>query len=405
MAENYTQFEGLNVDTKLLILEELDFVSLMTMAEMNQEMRALVVDVYRRKLAAKQIRIIQSVSGMMVLDEGDLISIDNLNFTTKFLQTYGQFVRNISFNYYNAWNEMHGVMDLVIRHCDSLTNFNLRSFSENAFSIVEKPFPKVEYVSIDGNVSKLFSNTLQFNELFPKMRSLILEQSRMVDRKSLLRNFPNLEHLHLSSWDPLSEDELKLFIELNPQIRSLAGFHAPTSFLEFLNDNLPNLDTLDFTLIDGATLSNKIHFHKVTSLRVASSSNNFPTNVKFDQVKELTVDWYFLNPSMWKNFIWRHNTVNKLKLGHAQAKLTDDMIADIGDLPNLQEAFVAIDDRVKTATLVEFMQKNNKLAKLTVMPGFSCFPATVEQMNLRQEIPKEWTLTPLNQVFVITRMV
>lgn len=80
---NGTILTDMNVDCQLLILKELDFVSLINVAEVDEAYSALATNVFKRKFALKIIELRETSSKNEVVELNDVIKIEKFKWYQK----------------------------------------------------------------------------------------------------------------------------------------------------------------------------------------------------------------------------------------------------------------------------------------------------------------------------------
>lgn len=82
------------------------------------------------------------------------------------------------------------------RNSRSLTDLRLKSYDINSLKYVKKQFENIENVIFAGDFNQLASETLQLNEMFPKIRRLSFNFVGVENRNGIDLHFPHLEYFH-----------------------------------------------------------------------------------------------------------------------------------------------------------------------------------------------------------------
>lgn len=405
-SESDTKFADLNDDCKLLILEELDFPSLINMAEANPHFFHLAADVYRRKFGSKEIEIIEPSPGDKPMKESNgKIQILNFVLTEKLLQNFGKFITKLKINSWIINFEMfRWILEQANEHCTALTKLELITFDENALVNVHAPFANVEIVSFRESLTKLIVKDFKLNEMFPKLRALSLPFSHAIDRDSILLEFPNLRHLSASFLKTKGTNEMDVqsMIKLNPQIRNLSVCYITMEFLKFVSETLPDLENLEIVwLKEGAEYNGQIHLKNVRNLNVTSAIDNFPRSVTVEQLEEFTIDWgHTSSPGAWIDFINRHTTLTKLNI--IDDEIDDSKLSMLArGITNLVEATFAISSDIRPESIITFLEAGVNLNRIEM--SFAEPIPEDELMILQSCIEKPWKLTNTSSSYLIEK--
>lgn len=154
----------MNVDCLLLILDKLDFRSLLNIAEMNEDLSVLSADVYRRKFSNRSIHIDELNSkcdGYKIYVYDDHILIDNFNIAVSVLQHFGDQISALKINYKSDKNnQLKQIVAIMNRYCINLIKLQFWSYSQGALDDVQMEFPSVEDLSLRGKFNQMGSKTI-----------------------------------------------------------------------------------------------------------------------------------------------------------------------------------------------------------------------------------------------------
>lgn len=333
-------------DIQVLIVENLDVVDLLSFAEALNTTSYAIDYALRRRFQAKSVQIYSPADEPVpsVEENDNVIRIQDYSSVLRFLTDFGHSMNDIriTLNYASlSANQVATILQLINTHCSkSLKTFGIGvvnsdmpfgvfssrrySVSFNAFT---QPFENVKSVILSSyTVDNLDSSTLNFQELFPGMRSLHLTST------FILRNFSSLETLKFPHLKSLSsniamrntgEREEKQFDETicrnlirnNPQIERLTSQYVTRGLLEFIANELPQLNYLRLGYYREDAVSNAICFENLeTFIQELSMSHTMPGLISFGKLHTLRVDGYWseIDDSRWVEVVRQQNTLKNL---------------------------------------------------------------------------------------------
>jgi len=405
---NKTKFTDLDVDCQLQIFDQLNFPTLLSVAELNSEFSILAAEIFRRKYRHKTIKIQEDFfnDDMAIIEFDDAIQIENFDLVESIFKHFGEFILNVNINF-GKIRKYLDIIRFVNNNSDSLKKLRLEMYGENVFDVIEKPFANVEYVCIVGECKRLGNDKLNFSAIFPKMRRLTLKDSRVTNRTSIDLKFPHLEHLNMAFLHPcgFSEDDIKNMIEKNPQLRSLSLHYTTLNFLQFLSQNLHSLEYLDLPyIITHPSYEGYINFNSVKRLEVRAISDYFAKYATFEQLHELELDSAPYVSSLWIEFIGRITNLTKLKI--IDGEIHDAELAMLTDrVPNLIDASLILGAGIEAETIVAFLQRNINLNRVNLI-FYQMSEGLVEfKFNiLRNAIENNWKISKTMFSYLIERI-
>lgn len=404
IRENQTNLADLNDDCKMLIFEQMEFNDLISMSEINHHFSALATDVFRQKFASKEIEVRQSLDDES-LESDDNIQIGSLDEATKLFRHFGSLITRLKINY-GTNDDCHAkeVISLANLHCDTLRHLKINSFDENALEGVQKPFQTVEDLSMHGKFGKLGSDTLQLNEMFPRMRRWSVNYLRVSEEESMTLEFPNLEHFSVSFIEFLgiSEEVINDVIELNPQIQSISAESSSIEFVQFLSEHLSNLEHLELIWNNAQEIefNGVISFKTVRSFNLTSLFGDFLGHIHFAQLEELKATHCSDYIDMLAIFMEKHSNLTKLNI--LEDELSDSQLKIlIGKIPNLSEASLFVGPDVSANTLIQLVSESIKLKQLNF--SWQERPSYKVINELQSELLNEWNISKGLFEFNITK--
>lgn len=400
VSQPYAEFNDLNTDCKLLILDELNLSGLISIADINQEFHLLAVGIYRRKFARKAIYIgkpTEYLSNLQwsIKELDNAIEINSQHTSIKLLEYFGHLISKLSIYHDDRTSSnTEMIVALASRNCIKLTTFEVDiNYICTLFDHVEKPFANVENVTIKCGICNLASKTLTLNEIFPSMRHMSLNVIRLRDPKSIELNYQNLTQLSISYifYQQNYVLNVEKMLRLNPQISSLKLFDSMFKFLKFASENLPNLAHLDIGHIQRSVGDGDIHFGNVLSLTLRSGIGNFAQVATFDRLHEITIDYARHLPE-WTDLMKGHSTVQKLIVLDGNLSDTDILLLE-ENLPNLVEASFALPPATTEQLVLHILRGFPKLKRFE-LTFYGNQKLTNESVNaITNQIENEWNIT------------
>lgn len=397
---DFSEFDDMNDDCKLLVLEELDIINLFEMAEVNVGFRALVITVLKRKLAGKVIRIRRALPGDgRIYETSSVVDVFDLVLARKLIDYAGLLISKLTVNYWNFSDEqVQDLSKMINQRCTSLTELRISDFNQSSLLAIEQPFYHVEKVVLHGTYLSLTRKTLRLNEIFPKMRSLTLMQLYLFSNDSIHMHFPNLVELEFSFFRIFQamQSELEDMIKLNPQVKSISIHEYSKSFLKFINENLPHLEDLKLDglhVIDHLQRINDhqsqdaINFTTVKNLTVTTMPPVSMALLNFPKLQEFNLISSSGDIHGWINFIRRHD---QLRILRTKGYTISDIISAtfIESVPNLIEASFDTLGKVQIEKIAIFLKKTTHLEKLHLQ--INSIVSESELNQFQDRIKNQW---------------
>lgn len=413
---------ALNEDCLLLILEELDFESLVNIAQTSKAISLQAANVFKRRFSHQKFAIVNHASSdlpkyiesvrnfiverldpLMVADQGeddddygvelhdliynaDLIKIDKFNAIVNTLRHFGRFIQRLSLDLTNADTKHSQLISrFVSKYCsESLVEIEFLVSSGNAVEYMEKRFENVEHVMFRHHLPLIEERALAMNESFPALRTLSLTLWNKNGGSYLKCHFPHLRHLNVGYGALDNNTFLYDLLEANPQIRHITMSTKSSKFLEDVKLLLPQLEHLTFE--DFPSHDDEIRFENVTKLAIKGSRCS-PNNKLFPELKDLDFTFhpntYFHE---WLSFFTVHDNLSKLSIEYSNI---NDMMFErlMAKLQNLEKVvvnrmegkFIGID------AIVRFIENHKVLTEFRLNAcKVSAFPI------LRERFKAEW---------------
>lgn len=387
-----------NTDCKFLILEQMDFLGVINMAETTKEFLHLATDVYKRKFANKQVVIRNPYLGCNVntLRSEGSIEIGYFQAIHKLFQHFGSMITKLKIEYFSGSNGLaRQAVALANQFSDALKELEIQSFDEDLLNDVRWPFRNVETLSFNGFMGKFANGKLQLNQMFPNVQNLSVKHVRAINRENIVLPFPQLKHFEASLvvTQGINETDIKRMIELNPQLHSLTLLYCSMNLLQFVSEKLRNLEQLDVAWIitETSDVDNVINFKNVKILNMKSAHEMFLRKVTFDQLQELNVDIFSKSENMWISFIRKQSNLRKLSI---ERPFLDSYIIKLAEnAPNLTEVSFKVESNVTSERISQFIEKNSQLKKIQLELVSSDSLSDELFSDLHKRFKNEWKIS------------
>lgn len=402
------QFDDLNNDVLLEVFDTLPFEDLLSLADMNLQIRELITKhhaEHRFRISEKLISIYgtnflanKSYEKKFKLERNEIGIFDHLS-ALRFLRNFGATISKIDIRKWH--HEVNKYINEI--SSDSLNELSITTYSSiNMTDAWKKSFKKLTDMSVSSNLVNC--KHINFSEIFPSLRSLELKYFNQSAINCFDHHFPHLEKVKLNE---ISENALRFF-ELNPQIRNLIVVYyiSNMKFLRFISEKLQNIEfmTLDISLpeISEKLENDMIHFKNVKKCKsiivIDRPAETVVVPIVFDQLEEMEIrTWY--KTAAWEEFILRHN---KLKILTISVTFNGrDLLMIIEKLPSLIKLNIGylfdVEDEVIASLMEGLMREGINLKKITM---------TTTRRNcdlLRNSLNSKWRIKGECQVTLIHR--
>lgn len=281
-------------------------------------------------------------------------------FSTRVFRFFRSLLSQITIRYYPQYQRHNTMMEQIILKysVELLTEIVFDNADQCAFEDICKPFVNVKQLTFEGGY---LSKTLgDVNKWFPKLESLILNETLYSDPKCIETRFLNLKLLsvknknlcqcHKNSWYDnvdadvyiLTNENLKKFFELNPQLETLHIFQDKNErqklwtasersahiirinqeLLIFLNVKIPTLRSLHLhmyeTMFSHSFIDYEVmNFQNMTTLSIETSEVYrlcSEINIMSDQLVtlSLTGKFNYVDHEIIAEFVGRFKGINCL---------------------------------------------------------------------------------------------
>lgn len=432
---NGTQLMNLNVDCQLMVIEKLDVLSLMKLAETNKYFTNLVSLTLKRILAKKlvilRIPFYDDKKDLQVFETDDSIHIQNIQTISKLLKKSGHFILRLKIEqFYGTAKGASLLQNLINLYCSEtlkelhmvfihLTTYDGTSFSyalKNSLDNFQKPFKNVERIFLHGSFKSLDNDKLKFNEIFPAIQLLSLDMIGIHDMSSVYQHFSHLKELRAHSWSThnisgfLTDSSIESCIKMNPNIQRMTLKNVSAKLLKFVADNLPAIESLELSLsteIEPNQREQEICFENVTFLKIFENVQNLPRKISFRNLKEFQLEGTPKDSSRWIEFVERNQNLRKLCI--FDYYLSNEEASRLSSTnPELNEITIAFDTNITNETIVKFINSLKNLMKIELIKYFEThqigkksFQDTINVLN--ETFGNQWNLKDFPNKIIIER--
>lgn len=363
LTKNKTHFDDLNDDCKLMIFEQLDLADLLELRKMSPYFKELADYIFSRDFASKAIVFHQGFTYDRLVDQHNVLNLTDVSLIERLFKNYGPMISRLDISFKSdTKNESKEVIDLANRYCTDLKQLHLFSYDQETLDDVNAPFLSVENVLMYGDFRRLGSKTLQLNEIFPNLRTLLLDRLYLFDREETKQKYPKLQYLGLSlKLDEMLENKIYEMIKKNSQIQNVSLHLGTPRYISMIKNLLPQLENLELHSFSAENFGN----FTLTTIKKLTVGSNTIDGIIFEALEELQFNFSRLDGDNWADFIDKHPKLIKLDI-------TGDPIDEtllpkiVGKLPNLIEASFKIGSTNDGEAFVQFLKKSDRFEKLEI---------------------------------------
>lgn len=376
-------FLDLNVDCQLLILENVCMRGLIAVAKINKHFHSLAADVVRRQCAKKSVKITlqrpQTLTStecqqQQIIETEDEIRIKDLELAASVLQLFGSSIKSLKIlQHFTSNNNFDWFYELVILHCSgSLTEIDIDTEVNDVFEKFTTPFENVLRVTLNGDFNRLSNAALNFSSIFPAIRQLVLKIVSVVDMEWMSQSIPTLEHLDVNVWTyslasgEFSEDLIKPVFQSNPHLKSVTLRSISPSMLQFVAEQLPNLDSLELVNYQESRLEDDgshFHFEHLKRFVMIRGAYSVPIRITFGN-KSLVEFETDANPEKCKRWIKLIENEANLKRVIIRAFLEEEDFERLANFQSNMEAISVFLDNVECEQIGKFIENNQCLREI-----------------------------------------
>lgn len=332
--------------------------------------------------------------------------INDIRMIEDTLKYFGRFIPKIQLKNVNG-NAKYSekIMKLINEYCSEtlvsieilFNDSELPNFNSLKYAI--KPFKRVEYLSIGGNMPQTNDIPL-INETFPSLKRLSLS-TYSPNNEYINYHFPQLEQAHLYVPDIDYVDE---FLGLNPQLKSIELAQATPVTLRKLAMKFPQLEEL--TIESTGEICDdeeKIHFNNVTTFTMNYAYENSAKHLHFPALQQFNIDFNKDDSNDWINFVKNHNHLTRFNLKYSYLLDNSTVEALTAELPNLEEMSLihtkTVGDLISTDVIIKFLEKTEHLVKFVTN---AC--SAEDHSVIQEKLANTWNIQQNGNQIILQRI-
>lgn len=426
LLEPTTKLIDVNDDCLQMIFEHLTFSDLFNLAIANRCLSEAASSVFRRQYSREEFKFTQYSIFMLqsrYFPHNQVASMSKSD-DSAFLHNFGVYLKRLNVNVDNGRYE--SIEQFLLDKCsDSLTELTLgepehRWYApefRNVFEHIKKPF--VNIVKLCLNRCHLSAKGSCLSNWFPQLRYLSLFDVHFAELKSVIANYPLLEHFEIGDsvgQCTLTKKQILNLLSQNTQIRSLNVMMAANdddcNFLQRINEFLPELEQLHLSWEANSldhVPDNVITFKNLKKLVLDFAFNSFSLKVvpfEFDQLSELEINNISLLTDDWMDFIVQNKALTKLVVlpfntndVYFDRPNNQDLMRFAKELSKLTALTVDVTE-ITTNCILQFLTRCDSVAEVHLvwndLYGFNSFHHDFSKRGTAtfQQIHGEWRIFP-----------
>lgn len=423
--KNETNLDNLIIDCQLIILESLDFLSLLSISQVNRQLWMLAVFVFEKKFSKHTIEIKDGPSwnpttnseedvNHFVLNIIDIISyldpfgteeeidrppsvsmfdkliqIHDYTLTLFILKYFGSVIKKlkVDYNFMNL-DQSNIINGMINEYCvETLVEIQLNYCDENVMKSFTTPFENVKIVIFGMELGSIGNESLPLDRLFPNIKLLSVAISLALDETFFDFYLPTLERLYFraehQSRDAI-ESKVEHLIKKNQQNEVL---NVSPKFLQITNQMLPDLESL--YLVSFAMDGDSIHFENVKTFFMKNGLYSSPVNISFSVLEELQMSYYDNRFNAWSEFFTKHSNLSRLQIEESIASdIHEQFDALTEELKNINEISIVCNGPIGIQSIARFLGgQRKKLEKMSLIT----IPDDDKEI-LRQRFEAQWNI-------------
>lgn len=265
------------------------------MLDTNKRLKYVTSVVLRRRLARKEIIFSSSYYNGTRYPNYNHISKDEISHwptIVLILRDFGNSILNLKISNQRKLPESlaKSLYQMVNTYCaETLIQLSIQNQINNFFIYFDKPFEKVERLTLDGYSNDFNRCKFQFGELFPSLRYLDVKRFVMISKLNLnAKKLPLLQDLAADVQGFEDFTSFKEFLRKNPQIRRLELNSVQPELLQFINDQMQSLEELEIWSSKLNDINQVIcDFSKLKKFTEHGYYYKFPLHIQFGNLEEI----------------------------------------------------------------------------------------------------------------------
>lgn len=375
------------------VFKHLSFKTLMNVADSSNRFVEEVRFAARRIFRVKKVEIDYGNVWIETLFLFDWCELNGVHKLLRFFEVFGTSIFKLTVNPRGYYHRLQLVEELILKYCTkrliNLDMINIQPWQEVLVHI-NKQFEVLQFLNIGGTLSETFN----FNEWFPVLHSLKLNNSFRCF-KSVQHTFSMLQQLDI---DYLGQeiDDIKEIIRVNPELKVFKFYTyiiSVQNMWQFVNEYLPQLEYL---VLKRSSISEYVIYSKLFQILNFCGVEFLPITT----LKELTISQYVENEiDRFLDLVCKNTNLLKLRVwSYRNYVLHDDQITMIiQSLPQLTEirlekAIITADHLIRILAGCKSLQtlQLRQVNKFDVQPFLNATIASGWRMH--EKLTMDWAV-------------
>lgn len=397
----------LNEDCHLLILEHVNTVDLLSLAQMDAQLFGVSKIALKRKITKNEvvIRVPSDQTKLKTLadyakDYNNNIELRHWPTIHWLLKHYGHIITSlrIQIGYELPEDEAKTMYEMINSHCsNTLIQLHITNNNDKVFTSFKKPFENVQMVSLAGS----FVDNANFTKIFPLLHRLSIGAITGDKLNLQEQRMPHLEAIILTeNSNDRNTNLMKELIKRNPQIKSLILHEVRPAFLQFIASELPHLEKLHITLYEEDRRKNySLNFQYLKSFSMTCA--HFPLNIILDELNELKIRTHNVESMMAVEKVIEYK--KNLKKFELMVELNDKEILTLANANlNVIEMRLTCETDVNAQSIIQLIEGSKELKRLDLVFGsrkINSFTFAI----LKERLFDQWQITKNNYCLYLDR--
>lgn len=437
----------LTANCLLVIFEQLNFIDLLSMAQMSNQFSVLAADVFGRKYSHFQVVLRDDFSvpekkkpeeeekpeeekkpeengnsgwfgrlknflkkdgkeekkkeekkylGFVYVSDAT-IEPNGYEIYLNLFKHFGHFIEKVKMQNSKQYENSKGefLSELISKYTsDALVELEFETSNKDLLTHITRPLVNVKTVRFNRVQIVGLPQALPLNELFPSMERLELVSLKGDILKYISSPMPQLEHVSIKGVKTDIDSLYTNFFTNNLHIRSIDLNDNHPEFVQTVNSVWPQLETLSlshFNLSDGS-----VEFENVEKFIIEDGEHTSPENLHFPRLQTLQIHYNCHGLDKFITFLNEHNYVRHFHLkqwGISDAKF-QELIANLQNLKELTLEHDSNGYRLLTAAgIAQFLRSHEQVLRLNVIN----FPTKFND-QLQQRLNEDWNLSNTDDI-------
>lgn len=388
----------LDFDSLYMIFKYLNFDDLINVVLADESVSEAAAYAFKFRAENRVIQIVDSFDNELKIQDNDFITVVFYDYEMAILMVeyFGLKISNLEINFeFDKNDQVKNVVSLVNQFCKNLQTFKLITNNIEALDDVKAPFDSVVDFTFFEKHRKIGNDMFDLNEMFPKLQRLYTKNLRSYDGSII--KIPHLESIGVEYVDITDKFHVKHFknlIKNNPQIKHIHFGAVCLSFVHFINNNLPKLESISIiNIVPDDNNLNSIHFENVKTFKLERITSTYVNikNITFqpNNLNDLECDIEFTY--LCEKILRNNANITKFS-SPISSHIIDNKLTLITEVaPNLIEARFTLGYSLSPQAIKQFLNRCKYLMRLDVFIDHDNYIIqAVEEM--KPQIENKWTV-------------